>query len=149
MGNIGRFSDVENMLAVVADTGLVDFQLRVEQMIAAGGTIWEGGRQIVDERQLRVRHANDVARREGLIPTNWGIFHGGPVAGVEIANGPDALGQEDFGMIPAAAIILYHNLVGRRAADRNVLPLDQAENVRPFGPLANNQICDHPVFLLT
>ena len=57
------------------------------------------------------------------------------VAAFQIAQRPVALRQEKFGVAAAAALVLDHDLVGRRAADGHRLSRDQTEHVGPFRSL--------------
>ena len=67
------------------------------------------------------------------------------VAAIEIAQRPLALRLKDLGVVAAAALVLDDDGIGRRAADRDRLAVDQTEHVGPFRAFANNQVCRHRI----
>jgi hypothetical protein len=100
----------------------------------------EGLGQIVNERHLRVRHADDIARLERVVALDPILAHDRAVTAVEVPQRPLVAGHEQLGVVPATALILDDDLVGRRPPDGHGAAGDQAKHVAPLTPLANHQI---------
>ena len=114
---------------------------RAEQRVRIG----EGLGEVVDEGQLRVADADDVAGLERVVGMNAFAVDECAVAAIEIAEGPLALGLEDLGVVAAAALVLADDGVGRCATDRDRLAIDETENVGPFRTFANNEVGGHRI----
>ena len=82
--------------------------------------------QLVNEDQLRVADANDVARLQQPIAADHLVADHRAVAAVEVAERPLPARHEDFDVVPAAALVLDDDLVGRRTADGHRLAGHQA-----------------------
>ena len=81
---------------------------------------------------MRVTDADDLAGLELIVVLNPLPIDERAVAAIEIAQRPLALRLKYFRMVPAAALVLHDDCVGRRAADRNRLSIDETKNVCPF-----------------
>ncbi len=95
------------------------------------------------ERQLTLRNVNDVARRQRTVADHPLIAHRRPVATVQIADRPLAIGQEHLRVIPAGSIILHNNLVGGGPTDRDRPTRNEPEYVGPFRTFTDDQISQH------
>ena len=125
----------------VAARFLVDGLRRAQHRVRIGKRL----RQIVDERQVRIADPHDVARLQLIVGLNPLAVDERAVAAIEVAQRPLALRLEHLGMIAAAALVLDDDGIGRRAADRHRLAVDQAEDVGPLRAFANNQVCRHRI----
>ena len=94
-------------------------------------------------------HADHVARLEHVVAAHALGADDRAVAAFQIAKHPAILREENFGVRAAAALVLHHNLVGRRAAQRYRLPRRKPEHVGPFGSFTNHQIGEHARFPVT
>jgi hypothetical protein len=78
------------------------------------------------------------------------LSYGGPVATVQVANGPAALIDKNLGVLPAGLIFANHDLIGWRPAYCDGSARNEPKNIGPFGAIANDQISHigHVVHLL-
>ena len=97
-------------------------------------------RQAMDENQLRPADADDVARLQGPVAADPLGPHQRAVAAVQVAEHPLPAGNEDLQVVAAAALVLEHDLVGRRTTDGDGLSGDEPEDVAPFRPFTNDEI---------
>ena len=97
--------------------------------------------QLMDEDQLRMADADHVAGLQRPVAANHFAVRPSCRCGFpesrRIHCPPD---RKHLGVVPAAALVLDHDLVGRCAADRDRLARHQTEHVAPFRPFANHQI---------
>ncbi len=96
--------------------------------------------QIVDEDQLRLADADDLAGDQGMVAADFAGADRRAVAAFQIAQRPFALRQKDLGVAAAAALVFDDDLVRRSAADGHRLTGNQTEHIGPFGSFADNQI---------
>ena len=94
----------------------------------------------MDEDQLRVADANDVARLQRPVAVDQLVADHRAVAAVQVAERPLPARHEHFGVVAAAALVLDDDLVGRRTADRDRLAGHQPEHVAPLRSFADHQI---------
>ncbi len=66
-----------------------------------------------------------------------------PVAALQVPQRPTSLGQKHFGMAAAGPFVLDDDLIGRSSANGHRASRHQSEDVRPLGPLANDQVSQH------
>ncbi len=97
-------------------------------------------REVIDKSQVRAADADDVARRQHTVLGDPLAIDHRPVAAIQVAQGPGAAGHEHLGVDPAAPLVLDADHVGRRPADGDALPLDQAEDVGPLRPFSDYQV---------
>ena len=96
----------------------------------------------MDENQLGAADANDVARLQEVVAHDpLGPDHRA-VAAIEVAEDPLPAGEEDFHVVPAAAIVFQDDLVGGRTTDGRRLSGDKPEDVAPLSPFANDEISE-------
>ncbi len=96
--------------------------------------------ELVNENQLRVADADDVARLQQPVAADHLASHHRAVAAVEVAQHPLPARHEHLGVVSAAPLIFQDDLAGRSAADGDRLTRHQPEDVAPFRALANHQI---------
>ena len=94
----------------------------------------------MDEHQLRVADADDVARLQQPVAADHLAADHRAVAAVEIAERPLPAAEEHLDVVAAATFVLDDDLVRRRTADRDRLSRHQPEDVAPLRPFANDQI---------
>ena len=94
----------------------------------------------MNENQLRVADADDVAGLQQPVAANQLASHHRAVAAVEVAQHPLPARHEHLGVVSAASLVLKHDLASRSAADGDPLTGHQPEHVAPFRALANDQI---------
>ena len=76
----------------------------------------------------------------GQSPRTISCAHHRAVAAFQVAQGPLPARQEHLDVVPAATLVLDHDLVGRRTADGDRLAGHQPEHVAPLRSFANHQI---------
>ncbi len=96
--------------------------------------------KFVNEDELRVADADDVAGLQHPVAADYLGSDHRAVAAVEVAQHPLPARHKHFSMASTGPLIFQHDLTGRRAADGNRLTGHQPENVAPFRALANHQI---------
>ena len=158
---LGRLGEEAALLAAMRDRrGLVGFEDAFGVDLVGGAAIGfavvdglgaaeqcvrirEGLREVVDEGELRVADADDVAGLQCVVGLEPLAVDQRAVAAIEIAERPLALRLEDFGVVTAAALVFADDGIGGRTTDRNRLAIDEPKDVGPFGPFANNQVRSH------
>ena len=94
--------------------------------------------QLVDENQLRLADADDVARLQQPVAADHLVADDRAVAAVQVAECPLAARNEHLDVVPAAPLVLQDDLAGRRPADGDRLTRHQPEHVAPLRSLADH-----------
>ncbi len=97
-------------------------------------------RNVMHKLQLHFTDMDNVFRLQHVIALNRLSPHTGPIAAVQVAQMPPALDLKDFGVIPTAAFVLDHDVVGRRTAKRHPLARHQTVDVGPLRTFTDDQI---------
>jgi hypothetical protein len=84
--------------------------------------------------------ADDITGDQRLIPGHTTILNQSPVTAAKVTQSPLAFTKKQFTVIAAAGIILQHNPIVRRSANRGDLPLPQPHGVPPCGAIPCQQI---------
>ncbi len=100
-------------------------------------------RQIVDEAQLRLTDPDNLAGFEQVVAPHAGGANHRAVTAVEVSQNPLIFREKDFRVAAAASLVLDHNLIRGRTADRNGLPRHEPKHVRPFRAFTNDQVRKH------
>jgi hypothetical protein len=107
--------------------------------------IGEGLRKIVDEGEVRVADADDLAGLELVVVLNALAIDERAVAAIEVAQRPVAGGLKNFCVVAAATLVLDDNRIRRRPAHGYGFAIDETKNVCPLRAFANNQVGGHRI----